>query len=233
MGCCPVYSNNEGENYVINAIKNPSFKLNKLLFEDIRVQIDNILKQTKKVSEIKQQLTDFLIISNDSESNKMNNDYITYIIDEIFLAFKKNNFSYNKLLLLLFPYLLHPENEYSTKILYDILYEESRHNLTKATYSKLFEEYITNCTSKLTFSLWQCCNSDSIKKALDELNGSIYTPGNIQKMCEKFNSEIYFKLHNENKDIITEDMFISAFNKYCITDYQDIRGYFINEYTSK
>ena len=172
MGCCAVNNINEGEEYVSKIVRHRQFALNSFSYEELREKIEKIAQSEKKLNAIKSRVISLLVhpLDDDEGSSRsaiFYNKCFTNIIEEIFSQLKKNNFTVNKLMLYLFPYLYHSQMEETNRILYRIFCEENDGDMSKANYEQTLLDYITNCTSKLTFSIWECVEHDDIKRKLE------------------------------------------------------------------
>ena len=226
MGCCAVTNLNEGEEYVSKIIRHRQFALNSFAYDELREKIEKIAQSEKKVNAIKNKVIALLVHPLDDEEGSsrqaiFHNKCFTNIIEEIFSQLKKNNFTVNKLMLYLFPYLYHSQMEETNKVLYRIFCEENDGDMCKSNFESTLVEYITNCTSKLTFSIWECCEHDDIKRKLEEMNGSFFTHTNIQSIIDKINFSLYEKLKLNNDDEVTEELFLENFGITNISDFEE------------
>ncbi|MCQ2818058.1 MAG: hypothetical protein MJ252_12400 [archaeon] len=237
MGCCAVTSINEGEDYVIKIVKNGRFLLNSFSYSELRDKIEKIAQTQKKLNAIKKNVIALLVPELEEEKPTRHdvfmNQCFTNILEDIFSNFKKSQFNVNKFMLYLFPYLYHSEQEETNRILYRILAEENNGDMNRANFEKTLEEYMSNCTSKLTFSIWECCDNDYIRRKLDEMNACFFTHSNIERIIEKLNTSLYQKLRNNNSDNITEELFLQTYTITHIYAFEEVRELFISEFDSK
>jgi hypothetical protein len=237
--CCAGTTPNIGEEYIDKVLNSKFFYLKNLNISQIKNTLDNIPVDNFN-DEVIIRKNIYPIIFEESDKNKRTNIH-KEIISEIISNILSNEI--NEFLLYFFPFCLKENsnnnndsnnNNNESKINVDeknlfkifLIQSKSDNNyINNETFYEILDIYLHNVTILLTFSMWNVVNSNELKTIYDEENSYIFTNENknffIEKIKENFNEDI------------NEEKFIQICNLYDLTNYRNIRNYFISMFGIK
>ena len=234
--CCAGTTPNIGEEYIDKVLNSKFFYLKNLNISQIKNTLDNIPVDNFN-DEVIIRKNIYPIIFEESDKNKRINIH-KEIISEIISNILSNEI--NEFLLYFFPFCLkenNNNNDNTNKIdsnnideknLFKIFLIQSKSDnnyINNETFYEILDTYLHNVTILLTFSMWNVVNSNELKTIYDEENSYIFTNENknffIEKIKENFNEDI------------NEEKFIQICNLYDLTNYRNIRNYFISMFGIK
>jgi len=235
--CCAGTTPNIGEEYIDKVLNSKHFYLKNLKISQIKNTLENI-PVDNFYDEVIIRKNIYPIIFEESEKNKRINIH-KEIISEIISNILSNEI--NEFLLYFFPFCLKENNNNNNgnsnkidnnnideKNLFKIFLIQSKSEnnyINIDTFYEILDTYLHNVTILLTFSMWNVVNSNELKTIYDEENSYIFTNENKNTFIEKIKE-------NFNEDI-NEEKFIQICNLYDLTNYRNIRNYFISMFGIK
>ena len=226
--CCVSNSSTIGEQFIREILLDESFKLRNYSYMELLNEIvSKRVEQEIPKEHVKQFLFPEFYDANKSQYNA-NDVYINSIFNYILEHLEEKNNMY-LVLLFFYPFIKHDEEKKCEQLFNTIRFITQSHKLeiSRENMRQWLFQYISFCTWGITYAVRiKMPPSDDLNKSIKMLLSGTYSEDNLNDFLDKLMNAMSDGVPEEN---INLDMFKKMFEKYDISNIENIRDFLLEE----
>ena len=226
--CCVSNSSMLGEQFIREILSDESLKLRNYSYMELLNEIvSKRVEQEIPKEHVKQFLFPEFYDANKSQYNS-NDVYINSIFNYILEHLKEKNNMY-LVLLFFYPFIKHDDEKKCEQLFNTIRFITQSHKLeiSRENVRQWLFQYISFCTWGITYAVRiKMPPSDDLNKSIKMLLSGTYSEDNLNDFLDKLMNAMSDGVPEEN---INLDMFKKMFEKYDISNIENIRDFLLEE----
>ena len=226
--CCVSNSSMLGEQFIREILSDESLKLRNYSYMELLNEIvSKRVEQEIPKEHVKQFLFPEFYDANKSQYNS-NDVYINSIFNYILEHLEEKNNMY-LVLIFFYPFIKHDDEKKCEQLFNTIRFITQSHKLeiSRENVRQWLFQYISFCTWGITYAVRiKMPPSDDLNKSIKMLSSGTYSEDNLNDFLDKLMNAMSDGVPEEN---INLDMFKKMFEKYDISNIENIRDFLLNE----
>ena len=226
--CCVSYSSMLGEQFIREILSDESLKLRNYSYMELLNEIvSKRVEQEIPKEHVKQFLFPEFYDANKSQYNS-NDVYINSIFNYILEHLEEKNNMY-LVLIFFYPFIKHDDEKKCEQLFNTIRFITQSHKLeiSRENVRQWLFQYISFCTWGITYAVRiKMPPSDDLNKSIKMLLSGTYSEDNLNDFLDKLMNAMSDGVPEEN---INLDMFKKMFEKYDISNIENIRDFLLEE----
>ena len=226
--CCVSNSSMLGEQFIREILSDESLKLRNYSYMELLNEIvSKRVEQEIPKEHVKQFLFPEFYDANKSQYNS-NDVYINSIFNYILEHLEEKNNMY-LVLIFFYPFIKHDDEKKCEQLFNTIRFITQSHKLeiSRENVRQWLFQYISFCTWGITYAVRiKMPPSDDLNKSIKMLSSGTYSEDNLNDFLDKLMNAMSDGVPEEN---INLDMFKKMFEKYDISNIENIRDFLLEE----